>query len=263
MSMKRARLPLFLVALTWILVGCAPVDKSSEQESAMELPSNKVEISQSEMAREQAFAEQRQRMVQRQMRQRDISNERVLEVMARVPRHKFVPIDLESRAYDDGPLPIGHRQTISQPYIVALMTQLVDPQANHRALDIGTGSGYQTAVLSELVEKVFSIEIVEPLALEANQRLQDLGYKNVSVRAGDGYQGWPDESPFDVIIVAAAPDHIPQPLVEQLAVGGKMVIPVGGAYQELLLIEKLPDGSITESTIAPVAFVPMTGEAQK
>ncbi len=205
----------------------------------------------------------RQRMVDRQLAGRDIVDPRVLAVVRQIPRHKFVPDNIQNLAYDDSPQPIGHRQTISQPYIVALMTQLANPQPVHKALDIGTGSGYQAAVLGRLVKQVYSIEIVEPLANEAKLRLQEMGYDNIEVRHGDGYRGWANESPFDIIIVAAAPDHIPQALVDQLAIGGKMVIPVGTSYQDLIVIEKQQDGKITRKNVAPVRFVPMTGEAQK
>jgi len=194
---------------------------------------------------------------------RDIANHRVLEAMARVPRHRFVPKDLEFVAYDDRPLPIGYDQTISQPYIVALMTQLVDPQRDAKALDVGTGSGYQAAVLAELCRQVYSIEIVKPLADEASARLTELGYDNVTVRHGDGYRGWKENAPFDAIVVAAAPDHVPKPLIDQLAPGGRLVIPVGRGYQELVLLEKAKDGTISRKSIANVAFVPMTGEARE
>jgi protein-L-isoaspartate(D-aspartate) O-methyltransferase len=210
-----------------------------------------------------AMAAARLTMVERQLRSRDISDERVLNAMRRVPRHRFVPSAMQNQAYDDGPLPIGHGQTISQPYIVALMTQLVRPEPGLRALDVGTGSGYQAAVLAELVQEVFSIEIVCPLADEARDRLAALGYENVTVRCGDGYQGWKEHAPFDVIVVAAAPDHIPQPLLDQLAPGGRLVIPVGDFYQELRLIEKRPDGRLQKTSVAPVRFVPMTGEARE
>ncbi len=210
-----------------------------------------------------SFASERARMVQRQLAARDITNPRVLEAMKRVPRHLFVPEPLQRAAYQDSPLPIGEGQTISQPYIVALMTQLVDPKPDQKALDVGTGSGYQAAVLSELVKDVFSIEIVESLANEARERLDDLGYENITVRHGDGYAGWQEEAPFDVIIVAAAPNRVPPPLINQLAPGGKLVIPVGDLAQTLVLIEKQPDGSVIRKNVAPVAFVPMTGEAQK
>jgi len=207
----------------------------------------------------------RQRMIDRDLRYRGIRDRRVLEAMARIPRHRFVPKDQIPYAYDDRPLPIGHGQTISQPYIVAFMTELARPGPESKALDIGTGSGYQAAILAELCKEVYSIEILDPLAQEAKKRLEELGYRNIMVRTGDGYQGWPEKGPFDVIIVAAAPDHVPKPLVEQLASGGRLVIPVGPHWwsQELLLIEKQPDGSIREQTVASVAFVPMTGKAQQ
>jgi protein-L-isoaspartate(D-aspartate) O-methyltransferase len=197
-------------------------------------------------------------MVERQLRERDITDPIVLDVMNRVPRHEFVPESLQSLAYADRPLPIGSGQTISQPYIVALMTQLARPKSESRVLDVGTGSGYQAAVLAEIVDKVFSIEIIEPLAEEARQRLSRLGYENVEVRQGDGYRGWPEHAPFDVIIVAAAPDHVPLPLIEQLAPGGRLIIPVGEGFQSLTVVEKQADGGIDKETIAPVVFVPMT-----
>jgi protein-L-isoaspartate(D-aspartate) O-methyltransferase len=209
------------------------------------------------------FAEARRAMVQTQLRGRDITDERVLEVMGKLPRHLFVPSDEKLRAYEDHPLPIGRGQTISQPYIVALMTQLARPAKGARALDIGTGSGYQAAVLSELVDRVYSVEILCPLADSARERLRSLGITNVEVRCGDGYRGWPEKAPFDVIIVAAAPDHVPKPLVEQLAPGGRMVLPVGRSAQELVVIDKARNGRVTQKSVLPVAFVPMTGEAQK
>jgi len=212
-----------------------------------------------------AQTQARQRMIDRDLRTRGIQDRRVLEAMARVPRHRFVPTDQVPYAYEDRPLPIGHGQTISQPYIVALMTELARPTPESKALDIGTGSGYQAAILAELCKEVYSIEILDPLAQEAKKRLQELGYKNVTVRTGDGYQGWPEKAPFDLIIVAAAPDHVPQPLVDQLAPGGRLVIPVGRHWwnQELLVIEKQPDGTLRQRSVASVAFVPMTGKAQE
>jgi protein-L-isoaspartate(D-aspartate) O-methyltransferase len=206
---------------------------------------------------------QRLDMVALQIRRRGIRDQRVLDAVARIPRHLYVPKNLQSQAYDDCPLPIGYAQTISQPYIVALMTELVRPQAGDRALDIGTGCGYQAAILSELVQKVYSVEIVAPLAEQARSRLKKLGHTNVEIHFGDGYLGLEDHAPFQIIIVAAAPDHVPQPLVDQLAPGGRMVIPVGRFYQELLLIEKSQEGSLKRTKIAPVAFVPMTGTAEK
>ena len=208
-------------------------------------------------------AESRRQMVQRQLAARDITDQRVLDAMRRVPRHLFVPEASRASAYTDGPLPIGHGQTISQPYIVALMTQLVQPDESDIALDVGTGSGYQAAVLSRLCKRVYSIEIVEPLAKEARGRLEKLGYENVTVRHGNGYRGWPEQAPFDVIIVAAAPEKIPEALIEQLKPGGRLVIPVGTYSQNLMLVEKRPDGSVRERKVVPVAFVPMTGATQE
>jgi protein-L-isoaspartate(D-aspartate) O-methyltransferase len=205
------------------------------------------------------FAAARAAMVADQIAARGVRTPMLLAVMRAVPRHLFVPPELQASAYDDRPLPIGHDQTISQPYIVALMTDSVRPQTDDRALEIGTGSGYQAAVLSGLVAHVFSIEIVEPLAREAERRLRTLGYHNVTVRTGDGYAGWPDEAPFDIIIVTAAPDHVPQPLVDQLRPGGRLVIPVGSIFegQELQLLEKDDAGRVQIRHIAPVAFVPL------
>ena len=187
---------------------------------------------------------------------------RVNEAMARVPRHLFVPESQLPYAYENRPLPIGEGQTISQPYIVGLMTDLLKLKKEDRVLEIGTGSGYQAAVLSELVRSVFTIEIVEPLALQARGRLQRLGYRNVEVRVGDGYKGWVEHAPFDAIMVTAGAPHVPQPLVNQLKPGGRMVIPVGpeGMIQELTLIEKKPDGSIESRRVIPVRFVPLTRE---
>ncbi len=210
-----------------------------------------------------SFALLRRQMVARQLAGRGIKNERVLDAIRRVPRHQFVPKRLQDRAYHDSPLPIGNGQTISQPYIVGLMTELVDLQADDRVLDVGTGSGYQAAVLAELVQHVDSIEIVESLAKAAEARLKMLGYKNIRVRHGDGYAGLPNEAPFDAIVVAAAPDHVPPALIDQLAPGGKMVIPVGDRVQSLILIEKQSDGEVVRRNVAPVMFVPMTGEAER
>jgi len=215
-------------------------------------------------ADEPEFAQRRSKMVDHQLRARGISDPRVLEAMNRVPRHRFVPEELRPAAYEDRPLPIGLGQTISQPYIVALMTELARPQPDDRALDIGTGSGYQAAVLAELVDEVDSIEIHEELAEAAQARLKQLGYENVRAHQGDGYQGWPERAPYDLILLAAAPEHVPPALIEQLAPGGRLVLPVGEAGRQVLkLIEKEPDGSLTERRIVPVAFVPMTGEAQE
>ncbi len=202
----------------------------------------------------------RHEMVRRQLQQRNIVDPQVLEVMSRVPRELFVPPEWQNRAYEDRPLSIGEGQTISQPYIVALMTQLARPTPTSRALEVGLGSGYQTAILAELCGEVFGIEILESLAASARERLESLGYRNISVRCGDGYSGWPEHAPFDIVLVTAAPDHVPPNLLEQLARGGRLIIPVGHVLQQLLLIEKQPEGDLKHTYISQVQFVPMTGE---
>lgn len=188
-------------------------------------------------------------------------NERVMRAIAKVPRHEFVPASMQDDAYENRPLPIGHGQTISQPYIVALMTELVSPDPNDAVLEIGTGSGYQAAVLAELVDRVYSVEIVPPLGTEAAQRLQRLGYENIETRIGDGYYGWPDAAPFDAIVVTAAASHIPPPLVQQLRPGGTMLIPVGSRFQvqQLTLVSKDESGKVFTRQVLPVRFVPLTG----
>lgn len=186
----------------------------------------------------------------------------IMKVLAEVPRHQFVPADIRGRAYENRPLPIGYGQTISQPYIVAIMTDLIAPKPGHKALEIGTGSGYQAAVLSRLVERVYTMEIVEPLGNQATERLKRLGYDNIEVAVTDGYYGWKEHAPFDIIIVTAAASHIPPPLIEQLKPGGKMIIPVGSRFmtQQLLLVDKDAENEITVRQILPVRFVPLTGE---
>ncbi len=185
----------------------------------------------------------------------------VIEVIGRVPRHEFVPAKLRRSAYANRPLPIGYGQTISQPFIVALMTDLLAIEEGDVVLELGTGSAYQAAVLAELADRVYTIEIIPDLAGPAAERLERLGYDNVEVRAGDGYFGWPEHAPFDAIVVTAAASHVPPPLIEQLKPGGRMAIPVGSPFltQEILLIEKAPDGEITTQQILPVTFVPLTG----
>ena len=195
-------------------------------------------------------------------RGQDFYRQRVLDAVRRVDRQQFVPPQLRHQAHLDMPLHIGHGQTISQPTLVAWMTELAEPDQTDRALDVGTGSGYQAALLAELVQSVYGVEIIKPLAREAAARLSELGYQNVQVRHGDGYGGWPEEAPFDIIIVAAAPDHIPPALVDQLAPGGRMVLPVGTYDQQLLVLGKSSDGTVSQCDVAPVAFVPMTGAAQ-
>src|SRR5262245_2150570 len=199
-------------------------------------------------------------MVQQQLVTRGINDQRVLAAMAKVPREEFVPPESRIASYEDGPLPIGYAQTISQPYIVAFMTEQLRPKPSDRVLEIGTGSGYQAAILAELVADVYTIEIVEPLATTAEATLQRLGYKNVHLMVGDGYRGWPEEAPFDAIIVTCAPGKVPQPLVDQLKDDGRMVIPVGERFaQQLYLLEK-KNGQLKESATLPVRFVPMTRE---
>src|SRR5215467_9892391 len=209
------------------------------------------------------FATQRQRMVDQQLKGRGIKDERVLAAMSKVPREDFVPVDARADAYEDGPLPIGYDQTISQPYIVAFMTEQLRPRQSDRVLEIGSGSGYQAAVLAELVADVYTIDIIEPLVKTAEATLQRLGYKNVHIKVGDGYKGWPEEAPFDAVIATCAPEKVPQPLVDQLKDRGRMVIPVGERFaQQLYLLEK-KNGQLKESTTLPVRFVPMLREGQK
>jgi protein-L-isoaspartate(D-aspartate) O-methyltransferase len=209
-----------------------------------------------------AYRKAREAMVQQQIASRGVRNQRVLEAMRKVPRHLFVPLQMQPYAYLDTPLPIGNNQTISQPYIVGFMTEALKLKPGDRVLEVGTGSGYQAAVLSELVREVYSIEIVKPLATEAAERLRRLGYANVTVRAGDGYRGWPEAAPFDAIMVTAAPDHVPQTLLDQLATDGRLILPVGKYFQSLTRIQRTAKGFKRENLL-PVRFVPMTGEAEK
>ena len=210
------------------------------------------------------FALARQRMVAEQLVRpgRDITNARVLAVMGRLPRHEFVPERLRQNAYADYPVPIGHGQTISQPYIVAFMTEQLEPKPTDRVLEIGTGSGYQAAVLSELVAQVYTIEIVNELAQRAAADLKRLGHTNVHVRAGDGYLGWAEAAPFDAIIVTCAPERVPQPLTDQLKEGGRMIIPVGRAWNQELVLLRKKGGKLEQHAVLPVSFVPMTGAAE-
>jgi protein-L-isoaspartate(D-aspartate) O-methyltransferase len=205
------------------------------------------------------FSAARESMVREQIESRGVTDARVLAAMRAVPRHEFVPTAAQQLAYLDRPLPIGHDQTISQPYIVALMTELAHIGPESTVLEVGTGSGYQAAVLAEIADRVYSIEIVGPLATAATRLLDRLGYENVEIRHGDGYAGWPEHAPFDAIVVTAAPPEVPAALRQQLAVGGRLVIPVGKRAQELLVIERSADG-FTERSVLPVRFVPMTNE---
>jgi protein-L-isoaspartate(D-aspartate) O-methyltransferase len=212
-------------------------------------------------APDDAYARARERMVVDQIEARGVADARVLAAMRKVPRHEFVPVEARDHAYADHPLPIGHDQTISQPYIVAAMTELAAIDEHSVVLEIGTGSGYQAAVLAEIARDVYTIEIVAPLAESAAQTLRRLGYANVHVRAGDGYRGWPEAGPFHAIVVTAAPPEVPEPLKQQLRVGGRLVLPVGDEWQELRVIVRTA-GGFDERTEFPVRFVPMTGEAQ-
>ncbi len=202
---------------------------------------------------------ERVRMVETQIRARGVDDPRVLAAMQKVPRHLFVPPEFRARAYEDSPLPIGFDQTISQPYIVAYMSDVLQIEPNHRVLEIGTGSGYQAAVLGELAREVYTIEIVEPLATRAREALEAGGYRNVHVRFGNGYLGWPEQAPFDRVMVTAAPEDVPQPLIDQLAMGGLLVVPVGRVDQMMTIIRKTPRG-IERTQTLPVRFVPMVGK---
>jgi protein-L-isoaspartate(D-aspartate) O-methyltransferase len=208
------------------------------------------------------WLEPRRDMVEQQIRERGVHQRAVLDAMESVPRHLFIPEESRDKAYFDSPLPIGWGQTISQPYIVARMTELLDLGSHDKVLEIGTGSGYHAAVLSRVAGEVYTIEIIDRLGEQARETLRHLGYDNVHVRVGDGYKGWPEEAPFDAIILTAAPPRIPQPLLDQLKVGGRMVAPVGQGVQDLQLLTKTPQGMV-KRTVAPVRFVPMTGEVQK
>ncbi|RJO65460.1 MAG: protein-L-isoaspartate(D-aspartate) O-methyltransferase [Myxococcales bacterium] len=209
------------------------------------------------------MAERRERMVREQIAGRDVTDARVLAVMGKMPRHDFVPERYKDQAYDDNPLSIGEGQTISQPYIVGKMTELLRLKGAERVLEIGTGSGYQAAILGELAKEVYTIEIVETLCKRAAALLAAKGCANVHVRCGDGYKGWPEAAPFDAIMLTAAPHEIPKPLIEQLKPGGRLVAPVGDWHQELVVLTKQADGSIARQSVFPVRFVPMTGEAEK
>jgi protein-L-isoaspartate(D-aspartate) O-methyltransferase len=233
-----ARPPLLLAVLA---LSCGPAPLASDE---------------SELAR------QRQQMVTEQIEARGLKSPLVLEALRTVPRHEFVPPAARHDAYGDHPLPIGHGQTISQPYIVAFMTDALSLSGREKVLEVGTGSGYQAAVLSQAASAVYSIEIVAPLADEARERMARLGYRNVFVRAGDGYKGWPEAAPFDAIIVTAAAPKIPEPLKAQLKDGGRLVIPVGDRNQELVVLTRRGDG-FEERRVLPVTFVPMTGEVRK
>ncbi len=260
---------LIAMALTAVITAQTKPPSDAAQEAEANQTREKDQASSFEPPSPPASAqrtEERRRMVETQITSSRngrvrIRDEGVLAAMRTAPRHIFVPEKIRSRAYDDTPLPIGYGQTISQPYIVALMTELLELEGNEKVLEIGTGSGYQAAVLAGLAAKVFSIEIVRPLAERAASDLARLGYDNVQVRAGDGFAGWPTEAPFDAIILTAAPPRIPQPLLDQLALGGRLVAPVGEFQQDLVLLTREESG-ISRRSIIPVRFVPMTGRAR-
>jgi protein-L-isoaspartate(D-aspartate) O-methyltransferase len=216
----------------------------------------------SEAQTEEEYAKARARMVHEQLAPRGVRDERVLAAMGKVPRHELVPAERREYAYEDRPLPIGYGQTISQPYVVAAMSEAVLLTKGEKVLEVGTGSGYQAAVLAEIGAEVYTIELEEALAKRAAADLARLGYRNVHVRHGDGYRGWPEEAPFDAIVVTAAPDHVPQPLIDQLAPGGHLVIPVGKMFQELVLLSRDEKGEIQRKSLFGVRFVPMRGEAE-
>jgi protein-L-isoaspartate(D-aspartate) O-methyltransferase len=246
---RQILLPLFSI----LLLQCAP--------SRRGFPSLATVAAQASADSEEQ-REARRRMVEEQIAARGVRDTRVLAAVRKIPRHLFVPPQMQPYAYADEPLPIGYGQTISQPYIVAFMSEALELKPQDRVLEIGTGSGYQAAVLAELTREVYSIEIVEPLGKEAAERLKRLGYTNVKLRIGDGYRGWPEAAPFDAIMVTAAPGHVPPALVEQLREGGRLVLPVGRFFQDLIRIRRTPKGTRQESLL-PVRFVPMVGEAEK
>ena len=239
------------------LVACGP--RSAPQSPPQTDPPAPAPTVSTQTANEAAA---RERMVREQIEARDVRDPRTLAAMRKVPRHELVPAGVRARAYEDSPLPIGHEQTISQPYIVAFMTEALGLRGGERVLEVGTGSGYQAAVLAEIAGQVHTIEIVAPLAERARQDLARLGYANVHVRAGDGYLGWPEAAPFDAIIVTAAAPKIPEPLLAQLKDGGRLVIPVGEESQNLMVLTRT-GATFSEQTVLPVRFVPMTGEVRR
>ena len=255
--MKKIRI--FLVA--FIVLGVGSIILSDRLDSLTNSITNKASIEDKKPLSGDEYKTVREEMVDSQIKARGISNMDVLEAMRSVPRHEFVLEQYLSRAYTDQPLPINHGQTISQPYIVALMSELLEIQEGQRVLEIGTGSGYQAAVLAELGVDVYTIEIIPELAQEARERLNRLGYTEIHTKTADGYFGWEENGPFEAIIVTAAPDHLPQPLANQLAEGGRLIIPIGpvGAFQTLWLFEKI-DGELQATNMGGVRFVPLTGD---
>jgi protein-L-isoaspartate(D-aspartate) O-methyltransferase len=211
---------------------------------------------------EEKYAMERNAMVDKYIAPEGITNEAVLKAVRTVPRHMFVTAQFRSRAYVDQALPIGHKQTISPPFVVSYMTQVIDPKPDDKVLEIGTGSGYQAAILGQIVKQVFSIEIVEPLGKVAAERLKELEYTNIQTRIGDGYKGWPEEAPFDKIIVTCSPEKVPQPLIDQLKEGGKMIVPLGERYQQVFYLFEKQEGKLVQTKLLPTLFVPMTGQSE-
>lgn len=250
------------LALGLLVSPLAPAaDEQSEAEVLLQAQTDKGEPQRPSFPDAQ-YADERRAMVEQQIIERGVEDGDVLSAMKQVPRHRFVPDDATGQAYDDGPLPIGHGQTISQPYIVAYMTELLELEPDDRVLEVGTGSAYQAAILGWIAREVVSIEIIRPLAESAAERIQRLGFENISVLHGDGYYGWPKRAPYQAIVVTAAASHVPPPLIEQLEPGGRMVIPVGrNAWtQNLLLVEKGADGEVSTRNLMAVRFVPLTGD---
>jgi len=249
----RAKAYLAVPVLSCLLLACysALISASSQEDlKYMEKRQHMVRLIEDDVRRTSVYLD------------KEALDAKVMQAMSTVPRHKFVPEDRWDAAYQNNPLPIGHGQTISQPYIVAIMTDLLKLSAHDKVLEIGTGSGYQAAILAKLVDQVYSIEIIEPLGLRTARLFKQLDYKNITTKIGDGYYGWEEHAPFDAIIVTAAASHIPHPLIEQLKPGGLMMIPVGSNFitQQLLLVTKTKDGHITTRQILPVRFVPLTGD---
>ncbi len=253
--------------LQLLLVGCAPETQKSPTQTEIEQPPSVEDESEDALTADESagYSAARERMVQEGIVALGVEDEDVIAAMGIVPRHEFVPAEYLKMAYANHPLPIGYGQTISQPYIVALMTQELNVHEGDRVLEVGTGSGYQAAVLAQMGVIVYSIEIIEPLAEAAEQRLDELGYADVHIRHDDGYFGWEVEAPFDAIIVTAAPDHVPQPLLEQLKIGGVLVIPVGpvGGYQELWRIARISETEYQSASLGGVRFVPLTREVRE
>ncbi len=252
-----------LVCAGWVCSSTGQAPSQSTKSNQKSSKSDKKDESADKAKKTDPYAGPRERMVQRSLIERGIKNARVLQAFRTVPRHKFLPPDSNRQAYEDESIPIGHAQTLTAPYEVAFMTEVLDPQPTDKVYEVGTGSGFQAAILSRIVKDVYSVEIVEPLSKRATAVLKEVGYDNVHTRFGDGYEGWPDAAPFDAVIVTCSPSKIPQPLIDQLKEGGRMVIPIGNRYeQELMLFEK-KNGKLEGKTLRSTLFVPMTGKAFK